>query len=352
MGDPIVLLSYHPVDEVWKDRVRTRLARTATIEAWPLRDDADGEWLEGRQRVSQSAQAAVLLLSEASLASEYLERVELPRLRLRRRRGETVVALLVEPCSDLLDGALGEIPVFSLDGLALSKGSEPEIARLLDRFESELRETLCKRSESPPDTSPADLDEVFDRLYAEHYRGLVSFFGCRGLDPEVSRDLSQETMLRAYRGLGAFEGRSSPRTWILKIALHTWKNWIRDQRGTSKRGGWEHSLDEARESGFEVAEEYGLWPQTRSDPERRAVERQARELVRSRIPDLSYRQRTCLLLWLEGRTYEEITAALGVSIQTVRASLSKAKARLVRETWNVFRGSGDVPHEPLEGEGS
>ncbi|MCP4659319.1 MAG: sigma-70 family RNA polymerase sigma factor, partial [bacterium] len=169
----------------------------------------------------------------------------------------------------------------------------------------------------------------------------------RGLDPELSRELAQDTMLRAYGGFGDFEGRSHLRTWLLRIATNLWKNWVRDYRGTCKRGRWESSLEQLREEGgLEVAEINGFWPARASDPERRALEREAGERVRSHFSVLPLRQRECLRLWLDGSFYEEIADELGVSIQTVRASLSRAKSRLAEDLGPEFRGRA------LQGEGS
>ncbi len=195
-----------------------------------------------------------------------------------------------------------------------------------------------------------DLEELFRRLYSEHYAGLVAFFGRRGLDPEVSRELAQDVMLRVYQGLEQFEGRSGLRTWILRIATNLWCNWVRDNRGTAKRGASEDSLEEARETGLQVAEEGALWSGAGKDPEQRILEEQARARVRSRIPGLPPRQRECLVPWLEGSSYQEICEELGVSMQTVRATLHKAKARIVRELAE-FREAERGPMPP-SGDGS
>jgi len=344
MADPMVLLSYHPADEAWKDRIGAQLTEVAGVESWPLRDDADGDWLGRREEIMRSARVVVLLVSAAALASDYFAEVELPLLSRRRRRGEIdVMALLVEPCGDAARSALaalGEHPILGLDGLVLSKTSASELARLLARLGDEVREMLAQHPESGLEPMDAtDLDALFERLYHEHYPSLVSFFGRRGLDPEVSRELAQDTMLRAYEGLGDFEGRSQPRTWIRRIALNVWRNWVRDHRGTLKREGREDSLEGIREDGVEVAEKSRLWPGRVSDPERRAVEKQTRERIRSRISSLPPRQRQCLRLWLGGSSYQEISEKLGVSMQTVRASLHKAKARIEKELGSDFQGA-------------
>src|SRR3982751_2988570 len=43
-----------------------------------------------------------------------------------------------------------------------------------------------------------------------------------------AEDLVQETLLAAWRGLGGFEGRSSLRTWLYRIATNRCLNALRD----------------------------------------------------------------------------------------------------------------------------
>jgi RNA polymerase sigma-70 factor (ECF subfamily) len=47
------------------------------------------------------------------------------------------------------------------------------------------------------------------------------------VDPNVADDLTQETYLRAFRSLSAFEGRSTVRTWLLGIARRTCADHLR-----------------------------------------------------------------------------------------------------------------------------
>ena len=51
-------------------------------------------------------------------------------------------------------------------------------------------------------------------------------------NPQDAEDLTQEVFLRVYRSLPQFEGRSSLKTWIYRIALNTCKNEIRHRIGT------------------------------------------------------------------------------------------------------------------------
>ncbi|GEO25906.1 ECF RNA polymerase sigma factor SigM [Alicyclobacillus acidoterrestris] len=54
---------------------------------------------------------------------------------------------------------------------------------------------------------------LFDEFADDIYSFLVYYTGTRDVD-----DLVQETFIKALRGLSKFEGRSSPKTWLLHIA--------------------------------------------------------------------------------------------------------------------------------------
>jgi RNA polymerase sigma-70 factor (ECF subfamily) len=47
------------------------------------------------------------------------------------------------------------------------------------------------------------------------------------VDPGAADDLTQETFLRAFRAMAAFEGRSSVRTWLLGIARRVCADHVR-----------------------------------------------------------------------------------------------------------------------------
>jgi len=186
------------------------------------------------------------------------------------------------------------------------------------------------REEAPRDRAEAStgsLDRRFTALFEEHYPRLVVFFGRRRADAELSRDLAQETMVRVLNGLAGFRGQIPVRSWILRIAINVWRNWLRDHRWTQKRRAVEDSLEDAYGEG-EPAETSGLWPRPADDPERRLAEAEEWTRVHAHIDELSALQRRCLALWLDGMSYREIAETVGTSLQTVRPTLHKAKSRL------------------------
>jgi RNA polymerase sigma-70 factor (ECF subfamily) len=69
---------------------------------------------------------------------------------------------------------------------------------------------------------PGAQSALVRRTQAEVWR-----FTAALVDPGVADDLAQETFLRAFRALPAFEGRSSVRTWLLGIARRTCADHLR-----------------------------------------------------------------------------------------------------------------------------
>jgi RNA polymerase sigma-70 factor (ECF subfamily) len=69
---------------------------------------------------------------------------------------------------------------------------------------------------------PAAQAEFVRATQAEVWRFAASL-----VDPDSADDLTQETYLRAFRALPAFEGRSSARTWLLGIARRTCADHLR-----------------------------------------------------------------------------------------------------------------------------
>lgn len=135
-------------------------------------------------------------------------------------------------------------------------------------------------------------------------------------DPELSRDLTQETLLAAVADAAAFAARSSLRTWLVGILAHK----VTDHR---RRSGV-RQLDED-------ADERLLAAPSSEDVERVVMARQRLAAVEKGLQALPERERMALLLLdVEGMDREEVCNALGVSATHLRVLAHRGRNHLRR----------------------
>ena len=173
--------------------------------------------------------------------------------------------------------------------------------------------------------------EPFRReLLAHCYRMLGS--------ADEAEDLVQETYLRAWRAYGSFEGRSSLRTWLYRIATNACLTAL-EQRGRralpSGLGGPSgdpDTLPPAAEPGLAWVQPVpdALVISGSGDPAAIVVTRESVRLAL--VASLQYlppRQRAVLLLReVLGVPAAEVAAMLGTSAVAVKSALQRARARL------------------------
>ncbi len=140
-------------------------------------------------------------------------------------------------------------------------------------------------------------------------------------DTGASEEILQEAFIKAYKGLRAFESRSSFYTWLYRIVV----NLALDRRRSEQRAPsveWEDSVSariDPRASG-----------PASFNPELDSQRKQVRELVVQGVQGLPGGQREVLLLReVDGLSYEEIAEAMGISKGTVMSRLHYARKKMV-----------------------
>ena len=127
-------------------------------------------------------------------------------------------------------------------------------------------------------------------------------------NPDDAAELCQEAFLNAWKGLGKFQGESSFSTWLYRL---------------SSTLSMTVSLDD--EEGARQAE----LPDERYSPHRQAEQQELRDTLRAGLRALSEEHRQVLILReLEGLSYGEIAALLGVEEGTVKSRIARARLAL------------------------
>jgi RNA polymerase sigma-70 factor, ECF subfamily len=171
-------------------------------------------------------------------------------------------------------------------------------------------------------------DRNFQRLFDLHWRRVFSYFSRKGFSQEESKDLTQETFFRVFKGLDGFRGDSSFEWWLKGIAESTYKNEIRKRR-TEKRKGIEQSIDAPVTNGTRSQSP----KETLASPEpgslEEVVDREQVKALRAALQELPPQMRQCCILrYLKGLKYQEIAEVMQISIETVKAHLFQGRKRL------------------------
>lgn len=153
--------------------------------------------------------------------------------------------------------------------------------------------------------------ERLTALFNTYHQQLVRFLTRQLGDRDLAEEIAQETFVRALKQ----ETIASERSWIFAVAM----NLVRDE--TRKDARRRKRLDRMRD---EVQAESVVPPAPTS------MERdEDRAMARRAVDALADRDRDALMMREEGLSYEEIAAALDLSVSSVGTTLSRARRRLM-----------------------
>jgi RNA polymerase sigma-70 factor, ECF subfamily len=149
-------------------------------------------------------------------------------------------------------------------------------------------------------------------------------------------DAVQETMVRAWKSIGRFEGRSSLRTWLYRIATNVCLDALADgaRRARSIEEGPMGSIDDTLEARprthwLEPIADARAVPSD-ADPAEKALLRQSiRMAFVAALQHLPPKQRAALLLTeVVGQSAAEVATSLDTSVAAVNSALQRARATL------------------------
>ena len=170
------------------------------------------------------------------------------------------------------------------------------------------------------------LDELFRRYRSVAYRVAYRFLG----NEADALDAVQESFIKALTHLHNFQGRSSFKTWLLRVVSNA-------SLDLGRQRGRRETLKVAVAAGADRAPEHGAG----ADEAGGGLEREElRGLLDEALASLPEAQRRTFVLHAEaGLNYREVAETLGISIGTVMSRLyyarQKLRAYLARRTENL-----------------
>jgi len=138
---------------------------------------------------------------------------------------------------------------------------------------------------------------------------------------EDTQDLMQDTFIDAYASLSKFEGRSSVKTWIIKIMLN---NCFRKRQKLSYKNEIANEMDERSISGFSN--------QMKTDADKTIQNRELNIIIANALERLPLDFRMVFSLReLNGMSITETADILSISETNVKVRLNRAKSMLRKE---------------------
>ncbi len=174
----------------------------------------------------------------------------------------------------------------------------------------------------------AGSEEAYAWLIGEFHQPIYSLIYRMASDPSDAADTTQEVFLKVFRGMKHFNGQSSLKTWIYRIAVH---------EASNRRRWW--FRHKARETSIEPI-------QTDSEPENaiglkdllvdhsespfdNVVHEEIRAHVEEELRKVPEPFRTAVILRdLEEMSYEEVAEITEVSLGTVKSRLTRGREAL------------------------
>ncbi len=180
-------------------------------------------------------------------------------------------------------------------------------------------------------------ERAFEALVERHYATMLAVARSYVKTRAVAEEVVQEAWLGVLNGLDRFEGRSSLKTWVLRILVNTAKTrGVREARfvpySSLAPEGEEAAVEPERFRGPDEPFP-GHWRAYPGEwhrlPEETLAERETLKLVIETIEQLPPAQRTVITMRdIQGCEPEEVCAALDVSEGNQRVLLHRARAKV------------------------
>lgn len=150
--------------------------------------------------------------------------------------------------------------------------------------------------------------KAFNQL-VETYQSPVRrfFFNLTGGDEELSKDLAQDTFVKAWLNIGSFRSISTFSTWLYRIAYNTFYDYIRNRKLSAE---------------LDVETLGDVLPAGSQDKDLGIDFTRALLLLRAD-------ERTVVLLfYMEDKSVETIAGIMSIPLGTVKSHLSRGKKKL------------------------
>ncbi len=184
-------------------------------------------------------------------------------------------------------------------------------------------------SESDSISKSIDFSSIFKLYKYDVFSLIYSILG----NYEEAMDVTQDVFIKVFEKLNTFQGRSSIKTWLFKIAINAAKNRIRFW--STKKWKETFSFSSLGKSNF-ILLDLKLSKDVET-PEERYKKLEIEGKIWEALKLLSMKSRILIVMKdIEGLSYMEISETLNIPIGTVKSRLYRAREELKKILEEIF----------------
>ena len=151
------------------------------------------------------------------------------------------------------------------------------------------------------------LEQQFAQTVKEQKSTIYTVCYMFSQDEDEVNDLFQETLINMWKGIDSFREESKISTWIYRVALNTCLLQERKKKREVKKVPLSMDVNFFQDDDANAAQV---------------------RMLHQRIGKLGLVDRALVMMWLEGMSYDEIGAVMGISSQNVGVKLFRIKEQL------------------------
>ena len=178
----------------------------------------------------------------------------------------------------------------------------------------------------------ASYETAFGELVRRYKGAIVTYLARFVGDLKTAEDLAQETFVRVFKKVDAYDSRARFSTWLYTIASNLAKDeFKRRKRHPSVSFDWQSSGTDDTTRNVPTLENAD------ESPERVALQTETSHRVQETLQRLDAEEREILILReIQGLKYEEVAEILALPLGTVKSRIARARVAF-KQVWEQGR---------------
>lgn len=184
-----------------------------------------------------------------------------------------------------------------------------------------------------PDYSDREKVQIFDGEFMPHIDSMYNFAYKLTFDADDSKDLVQDTYMKAFRFINSFQKGTNSKAWLFRILKNSFINDFRKKSKQPVKVDYQEVENYYNSDNVDESKTVDLRVETLKD--------MMGDEVTIALNSLPIDFRTVIILCdLEGFTYEEMAKILDIPIGTVRSRLHRARNLLKQKLSSYAKSMG------------